>query len=80
MNEPDPYQRVQTVCLFILAVVAVAFSLFWLRGVMVPFVLSLFIALGLQPVVEFQTRKLHAPRAVAVIVTLVLAIGILGLL
>ena len=41
---PTTDQRIQTASLFILATVAVAFALYWLQAVMVPFVLSLFIA------------------------------------
>lgn len=75
----DTYQKVQTVCLFILATVAVAVALFWLQSVMVPFVLSLFIALGLQPLIDFQTTRLRMPRWLAIVLTLLVAIAILTL-
>jgi AI-2 transport protein TqsA len=69
--------RIQTVCLLILSALALGFALYWLRPVMIPFVLAAFFALGLAPVVDFQVRRLRAPRGVAVAVTLVLAIGLL---
>lgn len=79
MSEPAPDQRIQTVCLFALATVAVAAALYWLQAVMVPFVLSLFIALGLSPLIDLQTNKLRMPRWLAVVVTLLVAIALLVL-
>ena len=40
-------QRVQTVCLVILSAVALGAAMYWLRPIMMPFVLAVFIALGL---------------------------------
>jgi len=77
---PTTDQRMQTVSLFILATVAVAFALYWLQAVMVPFVLSLFIAVGLSPLIGYLHHKLRVPRWVAVFLTLVLAVAILTLL
>ena len=37
-------QRVQTTCLVILTVLAVGGALYWLRPVMIPFVLAVFLA------------------------------------
>ncbi len=79
MNPPSPDQRIQTVCLFALATVAVAAALAWLQAVMVPFVLSLFIALGLSPLIDLQTEKLRMPRWLAALVTLLIAVAFLGL-
>ena len=59
-------QRIQTICLLILTVFAVGLALFWLRSVMIPFVLAVFFAVGLSPVIELQMRHLRAPRTVAV--------------
>ena len=75
----DRDQRVQTVCLFIVATMAVGFTLYWLQAVLVPFVLSLFIALGLSPLIEYQTTRLRFPHWLAVVGTLVVAVAILGL-
>lgn len=77
---PTADQRIQTVSLFILAAVAVAFVLYWLQAVMVPFVLSLFIAVGLSPLINCLNHKLRVPRWVAVFLTLVVAVAILTLL
>ncbi|MBW2280876.1 MAG: AI-2E family transporter [Deltaproteobacteria bacterium] len=68
-------QRVQTICLLVLATVATAFALYWLRPVMLPFVMALFVAFGLQPLVALQVRRLRLPRGLAIAAT-----GVLGLI
>lgn len=73
-------QRIQTVCLLALTTVVVAGALYWLAPVMVPFVLAMFIAMGLGPCIEFPVRHLRVPRAVALAGTLVLALVLLTLL
>ena len=72
--------RVQTTCLVILSVIGVAGALYWLRPVMIPFVLAVFIALGLQPLIALQTRRLRLPRSLALLSTLALGVALLGLL
>ena len=77
----DPAQheyRIQTICLLIVSTVAVAAALYWLRPVLVPFVLAVFIAYGLLPLVEFQVRRLRLPYLVAVASTLIIGAVILG--
>ena len=60
-------QRIQTVCLLILATVAVAGVLYWLRPVLIPFVLALLFTLGLSPLVDVQMNRLRFPRILAVV-------------
>ncbi len=77
----DPTQheyRIQTICLLIVSTVAVAAALYWLRPVLVPFVLAVFIAYGLLPLVEFQVSHLRLPHLVAVGSTLIIGVVILG--
>ena len=62
--------RVQTVCLVVLTTIAVAGSLFYLRPVLIPFVLAVFLALALSAVVEFQCQRLKVPRLLAQLATL----------
>ncbi len=70
--------RIQTICLLIVSTVAVAAALYWLQPVLVPFVLAVFIAYGLLPLVEFQVHRLRLPYLVAVASTLVIGVLILG--
>ena len=73
-------QRIQTVCLLILSTVAVAVALWWLRPIMIPFVLASIFAISLAPLLDLQTRYLHVPRPLAVLATLAFGVGLLGLL
>ena len=77
MDREAQERRIQIACLLLLSAVAVGFSLYWLRPVMVPFVLAVFFALGLAPVVDVQVRRLKFPRLVAVATTLLLGAGLL---
>ncbi len=69
--------RIQTVSLLIIATVLVAVSMFWLKSVMIPFVLALFLALGLAPLVDGQIRWFRLPKPLAVFVTFLLSMGLL---
>lgn len=72
------YDRViQTVCLLILAGIALAAALYWLRPVMIPFVMALFVAFTLSPVVDFQVRRWKFPRPLAITSALIIGVAIL---
>lgn len=72
--------RIQTVCLLILAAIAVAGALYWLRPVMIPLVLAVFFSLGLSNVSDLMVRKIKAPRPLAMVMTLGLAVLLFFLL
>ena len=65
-------ERAQTVCLFILTGLAIALALFWMKPVLMPFVLALFLSFGLRPVVQLLARRLRVPHKLAVAITLAL--------
>jgi AI-2 transport protein TqsA len=58
----------------VLTSIAIAFALFWLRPVMIPFVLALFASLGLSAMTDFQVERLHIPRPFAIPATLLLGL------
>jgi AI-2 transport protein TqsA len=72
------WERTQTVCLVILTVLATGTALRWLAPVMIPFVLAIFFALILSPLIELQVSRLRVPRAAAIGATLVLACLLFG--
>lgn len=72
-------QKLQTTCLLLLTAAVVAAALYFLSGVLVPFVLALFLAIGLWPAIDLQIRRLRLPRGVAVLTTMVLGAGLLFL-
>ena len=66
--------------LMILAAVALAAALVYTRGVMVPFVLAIFITTAVSPVVDFQVVRWRIPAWIAIPVTLLLVLAVLALL
>jgi AI-2 transport protein TqsA len=70
-------RRVQTVCLLILTLIAIGVALAMLRPVLVPFVLALFFAQCLTPLIDLQERKLRLPHVVAVAVASIVGLGVL---
>ena len=66
--------RVQTVCLVILSTVAMGAALYWLKPVLIPFTLAVFVSLGLGPAVDFQIRWLRLPRPMALASTLLIVL------
>ena len=81
--EPTPAQpegRLRTACLLAITFILVAAALHWLRDVMVPLVLAVFIMFAVTPLMDLQARYVKAPRGVAVAGTLVLCVVVLGLL
>ncbi|MDE0937179.1 MAG: AI-2E family transporter [Mariniblastus sp.] len=57
--------RTQNVCLVLLATIAVSFSLFYLKSVLLPFVIALFVVIGCRPILEFIEKQLKLPRSIA---------------
>jgi AI-2 transport protein TqsA len=72
--------HVQTVCLLILAFLAAGVGLYLLRPVLVPFVLALFFAACLKPIIDFEMRYLRMPRPLAVVGAIILAAAIITLI
>ena len=68
-----------TTSLVILAGVALAFALAYTRPIMIPFVLALYIVTMVTPIMDFQMLVLRFPRVLAVTITLIVVILIIGL-
>ncbi len=69
-------QRTQTTCLAILTTIAVGFSLYFLRTVLLPFVIALFLVIGCRPILEFIENKLRLHRFFAFAITFVIGVGL----
>ena len=79
MNASD-HQKAQTYCLLIIAVVLGGAALAWLKPVLLPFVLSLMLSVGLMPIVRWLESKLRLPSWLSVFVSLFIGLVIfLGL-
>jgi len=61
--------------LLILTAIALTAAVYWLRSVLIPFVVALFIVSGITPILDFLQARLNVNRIVAAGVTFALAIG-----
>ena len=66
--------------LMILAAVALAAGLVYTRGVMIPFVLAVFIVTVVSPLVDFQVARWKFPRSIAVSVAMLAVLALLAIL
>ncbi|MEN6451012.1 MAG: AI-2E family transporter, partial [Thermoguttaceae bacterium] len=72
------YWNVQTFCLLTLTLIALGGALYFLRPVLVPFVLAVLLSQCLVPAIEFQQRRLRVPRGIAIAVTAVAAVVVVA--
>ena len=66
----NDYQRIQTYSLLLIAVVLGGAALAWLKPVLLPFVLSLMLSVGLMPIVRWLESHLRLPSWLSVFVAL----------
>lgn len=66
--------------LMVIAVVALGFTLRYARPVLVPFVLAFLLYTLVSPILDLQVIRLKVPRPVAVGITLLIVLAILGLI
>ena len=71
--------RVQTTCLLTLTCLAVGVAFHLLQDVLVPFALAIMLAVPLRMVMIWLERNLRAPAWLALILTMVLGVGCIGL-
>lgn len=62
-------QKINTVCLFILTIIAIAFVLSLTKSILIPFTLSIFIALVFAPVMNKLQKKLKVNRLIVLALT-----------
>jgi AI-2 transport protein TqsA len=66
-----------TASLSVMALVVMGFGLSYTRGVLIPFVLAVFLASVVSPLVDFQVVRMRFPRALAVIVAMLVVVVVL---
>ncbi|MCR9115999.1 MAG: AI-2E family transporter [bacterium] len=70
-------QRTQTICLVLLSTIAVGFSLYFLKSVLLPFVIAVFIVIGCRPVVAFFEQRLRFPPMLAYTASFLIGVALL---
>jgi AI-2 transport protein TqsA len=76
-TDADPESRIRTICLMVLAGVAITYLLYWLRPVLVPLVVAFFIVSGVSPILRTLERRLGVNRIVAAGLTFLAGVVIL---
>ncbi|QEF96271.1 AI-2 transport protein TqsA [Stieleria maiorica] len=71
-------QQIQTVCLMVLAGVAGIYLVYWLRPVLVPFVVACFIVSGVGPILTYLENRFSVSRVVAAGMAFLLGVGLMG--
>ena len=70
-------QKTQTTCLVVLATISVSFCLYFLKTVLLPFVIALFFVIGCRPIVDYIERRLNLHRYIAFVVAFVSGLALL---
>ncbi|XZE54500.1 AI-2E family transporter [Planctomycetaceae bacterium SH139] len=68
-TNPQPHQKIQTVCLMVLAAAAIIYLVYWLRPVLVPLVVAWFVVSGLRPILITLEQSLGVNRVIAAGIT-----------
>ena len=74
----DEQAKLSTASLVILAAAVITGTLYLTQAVMIPFVLAIFIASIVAPIVDFQVLRIQFPLSVAVSVALLFVLVIIG--
>ena len=69
-----------TVSLLVLAIVALGVTLIYTRGVMIPFVLAVFVTTMVSPIVDYQVVRWKFPRAIAISAALLVVLAMMAVL
>ncbi|TWT61401.1 AI-2E family transporter [Rubinisphaera italica] len=80
MHNEEARSRVQTICLMILTTAAIGYAIYWLRPVLLPFVIAVFVVSGIAPVLETLQRRLGVDRLVAAGITFLAGLVIVMIL
>ena len=66
--------KIISVSLLILSLIAIAFALNYTKPIMIPFVIALLIRILIDPIINFQINKLQVHRTIAVFISLILIV------
>jgi predicted PurR-regulated permease PerM len=71
---------VAQVCLIILTLLAIVYTLYFGAGIILPFVLALVLATVLAPAMRLMNRRLHIPRMIAALLLIIALFSVVGAL
>lgn len=77
MIQQPSTRRVQTICLLVLSAATVIYFIYWLRPVLVPFVVSVFVVCGVEPILQSLERRLSVNRLIAAVITFLVGLAVM---
>ena len=66
------------VCLIILTLLAILYTLYFAAGIILPFVLALILTMVLGPAMRLMSRRLHIPRMIAALLLIIALFSVVG--
>jgi predicted PurR-regulated permease PerM len=66
------------VCLIVLTLLAILYTLYFAAGIILPFVLALVLTMVLGPAMRSMNRRLHIPRVIAALLLIIALFGAVG--
>src|ERR1700733_5595896 len=66
------------VCLIILTLLAILYTLYFAAGIILPFVLALILTMVLGPAMRLLSRRLHIPRMIAALLLIIALFSFVG--
>ena len=82
MNSPiddASNHRIWTICLITLTALASTYTVYWLRPVLVPLVVAVFVVSGVSPILVTLERRLGVNRLIAAVLTFLAGVVLMGL-
>ncbi|TWT79450.1 AI-2 transport protein TqsA [Planctomycetes bacterium CA13] len=80
MESQKSYPSIETVCLAVIATAVSTYMIYWLRPVLVPFVVALFVVSGITPLLETLEKRLGVNRLIAAAITFLLGLAMMVVL
>lgn len=77
MQTEESRSRIQTVCLLVLTTAIITYLIYWLRPVLVPLVVAIFVVSGVGPILNTLERRLGVTRMAAAFLTFLAGVAIL---
>ncbi len=74
-NTNNENYQLMTMSIVILAIIALSFTLYYSRSILIPFVFAVFIRFLIAPIVDFQMKKLKVYRFVAIPIAILFLIA-----
>lgn len=77
METAESRSRIQTICLLVLTAAIITYFIYWLRPVLVPLVVAVFVVSGVGPILKTLQNRLGVTRLAAAFLTFLAGVAVL---